>query len=103
MSLKIIKLLNNEEVMGEIQWNSEGDCEITNPVRIQVMPGKTGEPQIGFAPWPMFADHESKQKFIVSSLSVIYQYSPAQELINNYNSVFGSGIVLPPTKQIITG
>jgi hypothetical protein len=98
-----LKLINNEEVMGEVEPNNEGDYVITNPVRIQVMPGKTGEPQIGFAPWPMFSEPKTEQKFSISSLSVVYSYSPAQELINNYNSVFGSGIVVPPTKQIITG
>jgi len=33
---------------------------------------------------------------------VVYEYTPAQEYLNNYNQIFGSGIVLPPTKQLIT-
>jgi len=39
----------------------------------------------------------------LSKKHVVYSYTPAEDFVSNYNQVFGSGIVLPPTQQIITG
>jgi hypothetical protein len=101
-NIKVVKLITGEEVLGSIE-EAENEVIITNPVQIAIMPGQNGQPNIGFAPWPVHMEREKDSEFIIAKKHVIYSYVPAQEYLNNYNQIFGSGIVLPPTKQLITG
>ena len=55
------------------------------------------------APWPMYAGEHKDFKMVVELLHVIYAYVPHQDIISQYNQLFGTGIMVPSTKQIITG
>ena len=101
-NIKVVKLITGEEILAEIESGELG-YRLINPVRIAVMPGQNGQPNIGFAPWPIHSEQEKDSEVIVARKHVVYEYTPAQEYLNNYNQIFGSGIVLPPTKQLITG
>ena len=102
-NLLVIKLKNNEEIMGEITETGTV-YQILNPIGIAVMRGSDGKPNIGFAPWPVYADTEKKNRKVdIDRASVLYSYEPAEDFVNNYNQIFGAGIILPPTKQLITG
>lgn len=100
-NIKVLKLITGEEVLAEIEAGELG-YSLTNPVQIAIMPGQNGQPKIGFAPWPVHAEPEKDSEYIIQKKHVVYEYTPAQDYINNYNQIFGSGIVLPPTKQLIT-
>jgi hypothetical protein len=103
MKLLVMKLVTGEEVFGEIEAESETEFVIVNPVAIAVVRGKDGQPNIGFAPFPLHAEQKTGATVAISKKSVVYSYVPAEDFINNYNQIFGSGIVLPPTKSLITG
>ena len=101
-NLLVIKLTNNEEILGEVSETGTG-YQILNPIGIAVMRGQDGKPNIGFTPWPIYADTEKKgRKVDIDRASVLYSYEPAQDFIDNYNQMFGAGIILP-NKQLITG
>jgi hypothetical protein len=102
-NLLVLKLTNNEEILGEVTLTGTG-YSILNPIGITVMRGQDGKPNIGFAPWPVYADTEKKNRTIdIDRASVLYSYEPAKDFVDNYNQIFGAGIILPPTKQLITG
>ena len=102
-NLLVLKLTNNEEILGEVTLTGTG-YSILNPIGIAVMRGQDGKPNIGFAPWPVYADTEKKNRTIdIDRASVLYCYEPAKDFEDNYNQIFGAGIILPPTKQLITG
>ena len=101
--LLVIKLKNNEEILGEVTETGIG-YSVLNPIAIAVMKGPDGKPNIGFAPWPVYSDTEKKNRTIdIDRASVLYCYEPAKDFEDNYNQIFGAGIILPPTKQLITG
>lgn len=105
MKINVLKFINNEEVLAEIESEDETHFVITNPVSIAVVRGSDGRPNVGFAPWPLHADAPDPNKNTTFSLAkkhILYYYEPAKDFIDNYNQIFGSGIVLP-NKQIITG
>jgi len=102
MNIKILKLITGEEVLGEVESESETEFVLCNPVGIAIVRGKDG-PNVGFAPFPLHAEQKKDQTVAFSKKNVVYSYVPAEDFINNYNQVFGSGIVLPPTKTLITG
>ena len=102
MDIKILKLNTGEEVLGEVEIESETEIVLVNPVGIAIVRGKDGQPNVGFAPFPLHAEQKSGQTIAFSKKNVVYSYVPAEDFVNNYNQIFGSGIVLP-NKQLIIG
>jgi hypothetical protein len=103
MNIQILKLINNEEVMAEVETDDTHHI-LTNPVGVAIVRGSDGRPNVGFAPWPLHAEQEAKDTtFPIAKKHVLYYYTPAEDFINNYKQIFGAGIMVPPTKQIITG
>ena len=103
MKILALKLITGEELLGEVESESETEFVIENPVGIAVVRGKDGNPNIGFSPFPLHAEQKTGNTIALSKKNVVYSYVPAEDFVNNYNQIFGSGIVLPPTKQLITG
>ena len=90
MNIKIIRLISGEELIGG--WNEEKNI-ITNPV-IMVPIAKD---QLGFQPWIPYSEEEEmtfKEQHIVVVLT------PDTKLQNEYNRVFGSGLLVPEEKII---
>jgi hypothetical protein len=103
MKILALKLVTGEDVLGEIESESETEFVLVNAVGIAVVRGKDGQPSVGFAPFPIHAEQKSGTLVALAKKNVVYSYTPAEDFISNYNQIFGSGIVLPPTKQLITG
>ena len=103
MKILAMKLVTGEELLGEIESESETEFVVCNPVGIAIVRGKDGQPNVGFAPFPLHAEQKSGATVALAKKSVVYSYVPAEDFVNNYNQIFGSGIVLPPTKSLITG
>lgn len=102
MTIQILKLITGEDVLGDSEIQS-GQWQVTNPVAIQIVRGKDGGPNVGLAPFPLHAPQVKDAKIAIPVSSIVYSYVPAEDFINNYNQIFGVGIVLPKTPQIITG
>jgi len=103
MEIIALKLVTGEDVLGEIESESETDIVISNPVGIAVVRGANGQPSIGFSPFPIHAEQKKDSSIALKKKSVVYSYKPAEDFITNYKQIFGSGLVVPPQKQIITG
>jgi len=103
MKILAFKLITGEDVLGEIESESETEFVLENPVGIAVVRGKDGTPSIGFSPFPIHAEQKSGATIAISKKNVVYSYVPAQDFVDNYNQIFGSGIIVPPQKSLITG
>jgi hypothetical protein len=101
MKILALKLITGEDVLGEIESQSETEFVLCNPVGIAIVRGPDGKPNVGFAPFPLHAEQKKDTTLSIAKKHVVYYYTPAQDFIDNYNQVFGSGIVLP-NKQLIT-
>ena len=91
MNIKVVRLISGEELIGD--WNEETNT-ITNPV-IMVPVSKA---QLGFSPWIPYVEEEEvplKEQHIVTILT------PDNKLQNEYNRVYGSGLIVPPADKII--
>jgi len=103
MKIIAFKLITGEDVLGEVESESETEFVLENPVGIAVVRGKDGTPSIGFSPFPIHAEQKSGATIAISKKNVVYSYVPAQDFVDNYNQIFGSGIIVPPQKSLITG
>jgi hypothetical protein len=101
MSVKIVKLLNGEDLIAKIVPSSGLIVKMENPVRIVVMPNKIDPktPNVGLAPWAEFSDDKI---FELDKSHVLCIMTPVKEFINQYNSIFG-GLVLPTGNLITPG
>jgi len=103
MKILALKLVTNEELLGEIESESETEFVICNPVGIAVVRGKDGMPNVGFSPFPLHSEQKTGSTIALAKKHVVYSYVPVEDFVKNYNQIFGSGIVLPGQQQIITG
>lgn len=90
MNIKIVRIVSGEELIGD--WNDETKT-ITQPVVMVPL----GKDQLGFQPWIPYSEDENitfKEQHIVVVLT------PDTKLQNEYNRVFGSGLLVPEEKII---
>ena len=91
MNIKAVRLVSGEELIGD--WNEETKI-ITNPVIMLPV----GKDQLGFSPWIPYVEEKEvplKEQHIVTVLT------PDKRLQNEYNRVYGSGLIVPDADKII--
>jgi len=103
MEVIAFKLITGEDVLGEVESQSETEFVVLNPVGISIVRGQDGKPNVGFSPFPLHAEQKKDATVILSKRNVVYNYVPAEDFITNYKQIFGAGLVVPPQKKIITG
>jgi len=90
--IKIVKLITTEEVVGDV--TDKGDYYlIDQPCAVIILPGQSTmqEHRMGLLP---YAGYTKNHKIEVKKDKIVWEADPAEELYNNYNKVFGSGIQL---------
>ena len=90
MNIKVIRMVTAEELIGE--WNEEKNSIVNPVVMVPVSKDK-----IGFQPWITLSDDE---EVILKDQHIMAIVTPDIKLQNEYNRVFGSGLVVPEEKII---
>ena len=93
MTVKLIRMWSGEDVIADITEESSDSITITDPI-VAVPSQKQG--QIAFAPWSPLLQ---KDKLEVTKKYVVYMANPQEEIIEQYNSMFGK--ISKPTKKLI--
>ena len=97
MNIKILKLGSGDDIISNIEEKDE-EIILNNPARLMMFPTEEGGMGMGLVPWCPYTD---KETFTINSLHVITMFDAPEELSNEYNKQFGSGIVTPPTSIIV--
>lgn len=103
MKVLALKLVTGEDVLGEIESESETEFVLVNPVGVVTIRGKDGQPSVGFSPFPIHGEQIQGATIALVKKHVVYSYVPAEDFLRNYDQIFGSGLVIPPQQKIITG
>ena len=103
MEVLALKLVTGEDILGELaEIQSDIDrVTLVNAVAIQVVRGQDGRPNVGFAPFPIHSLQESGTEITLDNIHIVYSYPPAEDFVENYNKIFGSGLIVP-NQGIIT-
>ena len=91
MNVKIIRLISGEELIGD--WNKETNT-VTNPV-VMIPVAKD---QLGFQPWVPYSEEE---EMVLKEQHIVVVLTPDKKLQNEYNRVYGSGLIVPDADKII--
>ena len=95
MNTKLIRFRSGEDVLCDLV--NETDTEISIDNALVAVP--QGQGQLGFAPWSPIISKEEKD-IPVSKNFIVYIANVDQDVLTQYNNMFGN-IVTPPEKQII--
>tara|TARA_Y100001937_G_C7013494_1_gene282057 strand:+ start:271 stop:555 length:285 start_codon:yes stop_codon:yes gene_type:complete len=93
MTVKLIRMWSGEDVVTDIVEKTNDYYIIENPIVAVPSPQ---EGRIAFAPWSPLI---SKDRIEVTKKYVVYEANPQEEIIEQYNSMFGK--VSTPTKKLI--
>ena len=97
-NVQIIKLVSGEDIMGVVsdtEIDGKAFLLVENPAVILMMPkpgGDENEFGVGLAPYAPFA---KQHKVPIFPNHIISVYDPDTNLLNAYNSKFGSGLIQP--------
>lgn len=94
--VKVIRLLTGEELMGKFLGETESNFEFDNLVNIHHTQSQNNPDSTTIFLSP-FAHLSKDKKLNINKAHVLCTYEPIVELLNKYNSIFGSGIILPKT------
>ena len=93
MTVKLIRMWSGEDVIADIIKEDTDSITITDPI-VAVPSQKQG--QIAFAPGSPLLQ---KDKLEVTKKYVVYMADPQEEIIEQFNSMFGK--LSKPTKKLI--
>lgn len=93
MNILIVKMINGEEVVADVEYSiDETTLHLKNPAALGFQRRAEGEePQLMMGPIMMYSVR-GEGTLSVDSRNILYTYEPADNVINAYNGLFGSGI-----------
>lgn len=98
MMIKILKLITGEELITEVISSSDHGYKIENPATIVVKQTNAG---MGVALAPFLA--YTKGAVSLAKHAVAVEAEADDQLVNEYNRIFGAGIVVAPASALYTG
>ena len=89
--IRIVKLVTGEEVIGDI--TSDGEYIIKQPCIVQMGLSRSDPttPSISLIPYAFYVENHTIR---VASKDIIWNSKPIDEVYNQYNRIFGTGIQL---------
>jgi hypothetical protein len=99
MKIKMFRLTSGEDIIAEIFNELDAFYVLKNPVQIVMHPTPDGKVSVGFGQFIPYADGGKLQ---VAKSYIGVEADVDQNMSNEYNRIYGSGIVvantLPPLK-----
>lgn len=96
MSVKVVRLVSGEDVIADVDVDHNGYM-LSNPALIVVQQTQDGRVGAAFAP---FAPYAKDGKVRIFKSSVAGEMELDVKLINEYNRIFGSGIMIASANEI---
>lgn len=88
--IRLLKLITGEEVIGKVTYNDDF-VVVDKPCAIMLLGSRSTPEQqsLGLVP---YAGYTKEHTIKVKNTSVVWEAELADEVFNQYNSIFGSGI-----------
>ncbi len=86
--IKILRMTSGEEIIAKATEKMEGGWTLKKPAIL--IPH--GQGQLALAPWMPYADVKEMN---IPQEHIVFVVEPVEDLQNEYNQAFGSGLVVP--------
>jgi hypothetical protein len=90
MTVKAFKLVSGEDIIADAVINGEKELVLKSPAVIVVQRSEGGQVGVGLQPYTPFA----AGNVTLYKTSLIAEFEADMNLVNEYNRIFGSGIVI---------
>ena len=97
-NIRVVKLISGEDVIADIDENIEGLVILKKPLMVMMIPNQNNQFGIGLAPFCPYAKDDIVP---IRSGAVISIFEPETGMLNEYNSRYGTGLVVPESKIIL--
>lgn len=87
MSIVCLKLISGEELIA----TKVAKGVYSDIASIVMMPGQNGVQQVSLGLMP-FLPYSDNDQFTFNESAIVIEHTPNQDLVNNYNRIFGAGI-----------
>jgi len=94
MNVKCYKLVTGEEVIAKEEQSGDDFVILKDPVALVPVPGQNGQYGYGMMPFMPTVDAD---RFNIAKRNIILSGDPVTDILNKYNSMFGSGIQIAKT------
>lgn len=97
-NVKCVKLISGEEIIADIDESFDGLVLLKKPLLIMMVPNQNNQFGIGLTP---FCPYSKEDTIPIRSGAIITVFEPETGMKNEYNTRFGTGIVVPESKIIV--
>jgi hypothetical protein len=94
-NIKLFKFVTGEEIIADIKTTDSDNYIISDAVTLVYRQKENGEMTVGFAPFMPYAGGD----ITINSKSIVATSDPQDDLKNEFNRIFGSGIVVAPAND----
>jgi hypothetical protein len=92
-NIQILHLLTGEDVIGDVNGIAPTTTSLKNPCVIILVPDAQNKERVGVQLRPL-CPFSTDKLISINESAIIYRSTPVQELENQYNTLFGSGLVI---------
>lgn len=96
MNVKVYRLMTGEDIIADTEVDQNG-VWFKNPAAIVVQQTQDGRVGAAFAPFAPFA---KDNKVLIRQTAIAGEMEVDVKMINEYNRIFGSGIVLAAANEM---
>ena len=100
--VKIVTLLNGQEIVGTIHYVGDNIVHMDKPAAVLTQQQPNGQISLGLAPWPALADpNEVKKNGVdINRDLVVTVNTPNKDLLSGYNQTM-TGLLVPRAPTLI--
>ena len=95
-NIKLIKFTSGEEIIAEVTLENAGKLVIKNGVTLVYHQTKEGTVSVGFSPFMPYSEGSIE----LHDVSISGTARVKKELLNEYNRIYGAGIVLAGANEL---
>ena len=97
MEVKIVKTINGDDLVTKIEQGTDTSV-LKNPCILIA----TGQSSLGLAPWAFMTKDGSPggDGVVIKNEHIMFVADAQEEIYNQYNEQFGSGLVVPTKKEV---
>lgn len=95
MTVKVLKAINGEDIIANVKADTDSGYKVEDPAVIMLQQSQDGNIGVSIAPFMPYA-----REVWINKNGIMAEGLPDVNLENEYNRLFGSGIVVAPAGSI---
>jgi len=92
--IRLLKIITGEEIIADVSLETDTTITLKTPCILQLVRSDKSPDGVSMGMLP-YAPYTKEHAVTLSRTQVVWNEEPVEELYNQYNRLFGTGIVVP--------